>query len=251
MTVAGSELCWTEGYANARDVVCQSVVTNAARYVARSQPVATEPIAVGGDLLWVNLGTSAATQDGQVLRKALNLGSAVIPTTIASLRPAPNSVAVAPGHFVWAEAGLTADAGAIAAQPMDGGALFFVATGQRAPLSVIACGGALYWVNYRENTVVRGALAPDSGVVLVNNQKAPFQIVCDATTLYWLNSGVSVNGADGELWQAKLDGSEAAVMVQGISLAWALTLDDDFVYYIAQGTVTRVQGAIWRIRKHR
>ena len=98
MTLAGSELCWTENYANARDVVCQSVVTNAERFVARNQALATEPIAVGGDLLWVNYGTSAAAQDGQVMRKALNLGSTVLPTPIASLRRAPNSVAVAPGH---------------------------------------------------------------------------------------------------------------------------------------------------------
>ena len=249
MTLAGEELCWTENYANARDVVCQSVITSAERFVARSQPVATAPIAVGGELLWVDYGTSAATQDGQVMRKSLSAPSATAPTVIASMRPGPGSVAVAPGHFVWAETGV--DAGAVIAQPMDGGALISIASGQRAPASVIACGGALYWVNYSANTIMRGALTAGSGVPIVTNQKSPFSIVCDATTLYWLNSGVSANGADGELWQGKLDGSEAAVMVRGISLAWALTIDDDYVYYIAQGTVTRLEGAIWRIRKHR
>ncbi len=249
MTLAGEELCWTENYANARDVVCQSVITNAERFVARMQPVATEPIAWGGELLWVDYGTSAAARDGQVMRKSLSASAATAPTVIASMRAGPGSVAVAPGYFAWTETGV--DGGAVIAQPMDGGAPISVASGQRAPGSVIECGGALYWVNASANTIMRGTLAAESGVAVVSGQKTPFQLVCDATTLYWLNSGVSANGADGELWQARLDGSEAAVMARGISLAWALTIDDEYVYYIAQGTVTRLEGAIWRIRKHR
>ena len=55
---------------------------------------------------------------------------------------------------------------------------------------------------------------------------------------------------DGSLWQARLDGSEAKVMAQGIPLAWSLAADDTWLYYIAQGTVTRLEGAIWRMRKH-
>ncbi len=249
LTKAGDELCWTENYANARDVVCQSVITNAERLVASNQPAATEPIAANGELLWVNYGTSAAALDGQVLHKGLMATGA--PAAIVSMRAAPTSVAVAPGHFVWAEAGLSVDAGAVLAVPMAGGTPVTIASGQRTPLSVVACGDALYWVNYRDNTVMRGALDAGSGVAIVGNQKAPFQITCDESKLYWLNSGLSANGADGELWQAKLDGSEAAVMVQGISLAWALSIDEVYVYYIAQGTQTRIAGEIWRIRKHR
>lgn len=249
MTLAGNELCWAEHYANDRDVVCQGLTTNAERFVARNQSEASEPIASGGELLWVNRGN--ALQDGQVMQKSLSAPASTLPTVVAGPRASPTSVAVAAGHVVWAEAGLSIDAGAVLAQPMDGGAAFTLASGQRTPLSVVACGGALYWVNYRDNTVQRGTLAPGSGAALVGNQKQPFQLVCDATTLYWLNAGVSASGADGELWQAKLDGSEAAAMVQGIPLAWALTLDDEYVYYIAQGTVTRVNGELWRIRKHR
>lgn len=251
MTLAGSELCWTENYADARDVLCQSVVSNAERLIASNQPAATRPIAAGGDLLWVNYGTSAAAQDGQVMRKPLSAPTSTAPTIIASMRRAPNTVAVSQGHYVWAEAGSSLDAGLVLAQPMDGGALVTVASMQRSPLSVVDCGGSLYWARYGDGAIVQGSVAPNSADVLVQNQKSPFQIVCDATHLYWLNSGVSANGADGELWQARLDGSEAAVMVQGISLAWALTLDDEYVYYIAQGTVTRVDGVIWRVRKHR
>jgi hypothetical protein len=106
------------------------------------------------------------------------------------------------------------------------------------------------WANYRDQGVMSATLTPDSGTLLVGGQKRPFQVVCDATHLYWLNSGVSTSGADGELWQARLDGTEAQPMVRGISLAWALAIDDVYVYYIAQGTVTRVDGVIWRMRKH-
>ena len=249
LTKAGDELCWTENYANARSVVCQSVITNAERTVASNQPAATEPIAVNGELWWVNYGTSAAAQDGQVMHKGLTASGA--PLTSISMRAAPNSVAVSQGNVVWAEAGTSVDAGSVLAMPTSGGTPVPIASGQRTPLSVIECGGALYWVNYRDNTVMRGTLDAGSGVAIVTNQKSPFQIVCDGTTLYWLNSGVSVNGADGELWQAQLDGSKAAVMVQAISLAWALTVDDAYVYYIAQGTQTRIAGEIWRIRKNR
>ena len=249
LTMASDELCWTENYASARDVVCQSVITNAARTVASNQPAATEPIAVNGELWWVNYGTSAAAQDGQVMHKGLTATGA--PTASISMRAAPNSVAVAQGNVVWAEAGTNVDAGTVMAMPVGGGTPVVIASGQRTPLSVIECGGALYWVNFRDNAVMRGTLAAGSGVAIVTNQKAPFQIVCDGTTLYWLNAGVSTNGADGELWQAELDGSKSAVMVQGISLAWALTVDDAYVYYIAQGTQTRIAGEIWRIRKNR
>lgn len=249
ITKAGDELCWTENYANARDVVCQSVITDTERILASTQPGATEPVAVGGQLWWVNFGTSAAAQDGQVMRKSLTAAGA--PQVMVPMRAAPNSVAIASGNIVWAEAGLSIDAGAVLAQPLDGGALVAVANGQRTPLSVIECGDALYWVNYRDNAVMRGTLDAGSGVAIVTGQRAPFQIVCDKNTLYWLNAGVSASGGDGELWQSRLDGTESTVMVQGVSLAWALTIDDTYVYYIAQGTQTRIAGEIWRIRKHR
>lgn len=251
LTVAGDELCWTEAYANARDVVCQGLVSRTERFLARNQPGATRPVAAAGALWWVNYGTSAAAADGQVMTKSLSAPAATPPTPVVSMRAAPNTVTVGPTHFAWSEAGPAVGAGAVLAAPLDGGAPFAVASGQRTPLSVAQCGpgGALYWVNDEGNAVMRGALAPDSGVELVPAQRRPFQLVCDGEHLFWLNAGVTANGADGELWQARLDGSEAAVMVRGISLAWALAVDDAWVYYIAQGTQTRIQGEIWRVRK--
>jgi hypothetical protein len=153
------------------------------------------------------------------------------------------------GHVAWAEAGSSTDAGAIWAAPLDGGAPFVIAAGQRTPLSLIACAGALFWVNYRDASVMRGALTPDSGVQLVGQQKGPFQVVCDGERLFWLVEGVSATGADGELWQAALDGGGAVAMVRGIPIAWALALDETWVYWIAQGTVTRLEGSLWKMRK--
>ncbi|MEW5742401.1 MAG: hypothetical protein AB1938_26020 [Myxococcota bacterium] len=253
MTLTGDELCWTEHDANARDVICQGLLSNAERTLASNQPGATEPVAVGGELWWVNRGSSLAAQDGQVMKLSLTAPPGTPPRAMVSSRPAPGSVAVGPGHFAWTEAGSSVDAGAVWAAPLDGGAPFAIAAGQRTPLSVVRCGpdGELFWVNYRDNTVMKGAFAPSSGTVLVSNQKSPFQVVCDEDTLYWLNAGVSANGADGELWQARLDGGEAAVMVRGIPLAWALAVDDVYVYYLAQGTVTRLDGRLYRVRKHR
>lgn len=253
MTVAGDDLCWTEYYADQRDVVCQSLTTNGERYLARNQKQATRPTAANGELWWVNVGTSAATGDGQVMRKSLAAPSATAPTAMASLRPAPTSVAVLSDDFAWTEAGATVDAGAVLTAPLDGGPAVLIASGQRTPLSLTRCGpaGELVWVNYRDNTVMKSTLTPDSGVVLASGQLGPFQVVCDDEYVYWLNAGVSSTGADGELWQARLDGSGAAPMVRGIPLAWALAVDGTYVYYIAQGTVTRLQGELWRITKRR
>lgn len=250
MALTPDELCWTEHYHYARDVVCQGLVTYAERYVARNQPIATEPVFANGALFWVNQGTTGAASDGQVQR--VSLTGTPTPTSIATNRPYPNAVAVFDDHWVWSENGVTAaDAGAVWAQPFDGGSAFAIATQQRSAISVVRCNDRPYWLDFRAGTVMRGDVGADSGVVLVTGQKTPFQVVCDDRNLYWLNQGVSANGADGELWQADLDTGNAALMVQGISLAWALAVDDTHVYYIAQGTQTRINGIIWRIRKHR
>lgn len=246
MTLANGELCWTENYANARDVVCQSLTTNLERFVARNQPYATRPIYAAGELLWVNQGSAL---DGTVMRIAADAPAGTMPAQVARRRPVPNSVAVMAGQVVWAEAGSSADAGAVfAAAP--GGGTTQLASLQPNPLSVIACDGGVYWANYRGGTIMRASLVAESAVQLVGGQRAPFQVVCDATHLYWLNAGVSPTGADGALWQARLDGSEATPMVQGIPVAWALAIDDTYIYYVAQGTQVRTQGVIWRIRKH-
>ncbi|MFZ5441349.1 MAG: hypothetical protein ACOZQL_15180 [Myxococcota bacterium] len=247
MTLTGDEVCWTESYADQRDVVCQSLTTNAERFIARQQKVATRPFVANGELWWVNQGTSAAAREGQVMHSPLTGTPA--PSAVVSMRPSPTSAAVLNGHVAWAEAGESIDAGAVWAAPLDGGAAFLIASGQRTPLSLIACGGSLFWVNYRDAAVMRGALAPDSGLQLVGQQKGPFQVICDGERLFWLNEGVSSTGADGELWQAALDGGAAVAMVRGIPIAWALAADETYVYWIAQGTVTRLEGALWKMRK--
>jgi hypothetical protein len=251
MTLAQGELCWTEGYDYARDVVCQSLTTRLERTLARNQAYATEPTSVDGKLLWVN--ETRASGAGLVSQLALDAPASTVPTIIAR-RQAPTSVAGLDGSVAWSELGpLLPDGGlsngaVVASVP--GVGLVTVGAAQGSPRSLKACGEALYWVNYSQGLVMRGTLAPDSGVPVVMGQKHPFDVACDATHLFWLNAGVSNNGADGELWQARLDGSEAKVMTQGIALAVALALDDTYAYYIAQGTVTRLDGVIWRMRKH-
>jgi hypothetical protein len=251
MTLAQGELCWTEGYDSARDVVCQSLTTHLERTLARNQAYATEPMSVNGQLLWVN--ETRSSDAGLVSQLALDAPGGTMPTVIAR-RLAPTSVTMLGDSVAWAELGPLLpggglNVGAVVAS-VRGVGLVTVGDRQGSPRSLKTCGEALYWVNYSQGLVMRGTLAPDSGVPLVTGQKHPFDVACDATHLYWLNAGLSSNGADSELWQARLDGSEAKVMTQGISLAFALALDDTYAYYIAQGTVTRIDGVIWRMRKH-
>lgn len=249
LTKAGDELCWTEGYANSRDVVCQSVISKAERLVAQQQPYATKPTSAEGELLWVNQGSSTAAT-GQVLRIALSAAPGSPAQVVADQRPSPTSVAVGPGVVVWTELGNAADAGAVWAQPLDGGPALALASGLSAPYSLVRCGDDVAWVDYVDGTVMRASLAASGATALVSGQAHPFQVACDATHLYWLNAGVSANGADGALWQARLDGGAVLPMQQGIPIAWALAQDDAYVYWLAQGTVTRLNGAVWRMRKH-
>lgn len=253
LTVAGENLCWTEWYAEARHVVCQSLVTNGERTMAVDQPAATRPFVVGDALYWVNQGTSAAASDGQLQRLSLSAAQGTSPTTLVDHRPFPGSATVAQEHLVWTELGVTSDAGAVWALPLDGGPAFALEGQLRAPLSVQRCGPLeqVRWVEFREGTVKGGALSPDSGVLLVTGQQRPFQLACDDTYLFWLNAGVSATGADGSLWRARLDGTGAEPMVRGIPYAGAMAIDAQYVYYLALGTQTRIDGRLYRIRKDR
>lgn len=249
LTKAGDELCWTEDYPNARNVICQSVITNAERTVAKQQAYATKPTSANGALFWVNQGSSTVAT-GQVMRLSLTAPAGTAPQVVADHRPSPTSVAVANGVALWAELGNAPDAGAVWAQPLDGGAAVALASGLSAPWSLVPCGDAVVWVDYVDGTVLRASLGAPGATTLVPGQAHPVQVVCDATHVYWLNAGNSANGADGALWQAQLDGGAVQVMRQAIPIAWALAQDDAYVYWIAQGTVTRLNGAIWRMRKH-
>jgi hypothetical protein len=238
LTVGQDTVCWTSGVETSRKVNCQSLTTHSQTTVASNQVWATAPRFAEGSLWWANEDPS-----GGVMRSSLS-GPAV--SFVG--RPNPTSVIAVPGVVAWTESGV--GTGSVLSRAMDGGALVAIAIQQQAPRSIIACGDSLVWVNYGAGTVMKGTTAAGSGVPIVSNQQHPFEVVCDADFVYWLNAGNSTNGADGSLWQARLDGSEALAMVQGIPIAVALTQDDTFIYYIAQGLVTRLEGAIWKMRKH-
>jgi hypothetical protein len=250
MALTPTDFCWIENYVQTRSVLCQGLVTHSLRTMAINQPYAAHLSYDGHDLLWVNQrGASSSDGDGGVARISANAAPGTAIDFVATTRPIPSTVIGLPSHWVWGEVGIGADAGMVIARPRDGGADVVLARGQKGPYAMVGEGAHVYWSDYGTRAIWSADLsALDAGIFAATNTDA-IDLAIDADALFWVTEGTAPNYADGQLWRIARSGGVAKRLVAGIGITAALDVDEAHVYYIEMGTVTRLDGKIFRVPK--
>lgn len=243
LTLTPDDVCWVEGYEYGRDVFCQGLVTNTLHHLASNQPYASRITWDGADVLWATYDV-----DGGVLRHRPETGSE--PISVAAHRPHPVNVVGLRDFWVWGEAH-GGNNGFVFALPRDGGSQTVVQDALRSPNALVAVDDhRIAWDDYGAKTLWVADLS--TGMASSAPLSAATDILAMATdgqALFFVTTGSAPNYADGELWRAELDGSQQRRLVPGIPITASLAVDEAYVYYIAMGTVTRLDGRIYRVPK--
>lgn len=208
--------------------------------------VSPEGIATqGGDLFFTDFGGNAVV--------SVNLASKT-PTTIAG--PANGSpqlgayrVAADSKTIFWtneSSAGQVMMANRMDPQPVA------IADMQGTPreIALDVQGGvaaAVYWTNYSSGEVMTASITgtpalAGSPTKVVGMQTKPYGIVVDGATLYWTNG-------DGTVMKAPKAGGTPVVVASGQASPGAIAVDSDNVYWINQGSLTKADGAIMKLKK--
>lgn len=208
--------------------------------------VSPEGIATqGGDLFFTDFGGNAVV--------SVNLTSKT-PTTIAgpangSPQLAAYRVAADSKTIFWtneSSAGQVMMANRMDPQPVS------IADMQGTPRELAldlqsGVAAAVYWTNYSSGEVMTASITGTPALAgtptkVVDMQTKPYGVVVDGATLYWTNG-------DGTVMKAPKAGGIPVVVASGQASPGAITVDSDNVYWINQGSLTKADGAIMKLKK--
>jgi hypothetical protein len=200
----------------------------------------------GGELYWVNSPgypdtVSVVPQEGGepvVLYSASN--------EITSLAADATGV-----YFTLGGEPSSADAGALMHASPAGDDLAAVADEQSSPRSVALRDGRLYWVSGEqlgEQTLLSMPATGGTPTALVTTRGLT-ALAVDAKNVYFATASAS-SAPNGSLSWLPLTGGEPSVLVEGVTLVSAITLDRDFVYWVDAGPLLEpFAGSVMRVRK--
>jgi hypothetical protein len=200
------------------------------------------------------------------------------PAVIASAQPHCNRIAMAATNIYWTNSGATEDHdGSLVTMPLAGGTPVVLAAGLADPEAIAVDATDVYWTNTSAGepaTVMRTRSdgSQTQPTTLATNLDYPIGIALDDTTLYWANQDGVMNVAktsDGSIAPAYVAANQNgtkevvvvaqrvywttsdAVVAAGTTLATVyladgLALDDTYVYFVAEGSLTN-PGGVYRV----
>lgn len=106
---------------------------------------------------------------------------------------------------------------------------------------------AVFWTNYTSGEVMTAQITGTPALAgtpkpVFTMQTKPYGVAVDGASLYWTNG-------DGTVMKAPKEGGTPVVLASGQASPGAIVVDSDSVYWINQGSLTKADGAIMKLKK--